>query len=278
MWRKFSATELNAPFYRTPTEKAVENWRSSTPETFRFAWKASKFITHWRRLIVDEKFHAAPGVAAPAARRQARTGAFPAAAEDGGGSGAAGGIPEGAAERENRSFEFRHRAGTSPPIFRLLSDHNVSLCLSDHADAPAPCEVTAGWVYIRNHGPGGRYHGSYSDGQSARGPSASGNGGVRAGSLVLLRQRREKRGACRRQETARQLGLDTPVDGSIAAGGARLAEGAAVPGGAAAAARTGDVGQTAGTFGGGSFQRMPLSAREASLNRSATGMPARPCP
>ena len=63
------------------------------------------------------------------------------------------------------SFEFRHPSWYQPAIFRLLSDHDVSLCLSDHADAPAPCEVTAGFVYIRNHGPGGRYHGSYSDGQ-----------------------------------------------------------------------------------------------------------------
>jgi len=49
-------------------------------------------------------------------------------------------------------------------IFELLAEHDISLCLSDHADAPAPT-VTADWVYIRNHGPGGRYHGSYSDGQ-----------------------------------------------------------------------------------------------------------------
>src|SRR5829696_6953294 len=36
-------------------------------------------------------------------------------------------------------------------------------CLSDHAAAPAPWEVTASFVYIRAHGPSGRYHGHYTD-------------------------------------------------------------------------------------------------------------------
>ena len=51
--KHFDAVELDAPFYRTPSENAVANWRASTPDWFRFAWKASKFITHWQRLVVD---------------------------------------------------------------------------------------------------------------------------------------------------------------------------------------------------------------------------------
>jgi hypothetical protein len=47
---QFSTTELNGVFYRTPTEEAVKRWREQTPEGFVFAWKASKFITHWKRL------------------------------------------------------------------------------------------------------------------------------------------------------------------------------------------------------------------------------------
>jgi uncharacterized protein YecE (DUF72 family) len=46
----FRTTELNGVFYRTPTEKAVHDWASRTPSNFVFAWKASKFITHWKRL------------------------------------------------------------------------------------------------------------------------------------------------------------------------------------------------------------------------------------
>ena len=47
---RFSTTELNNPFYRLPTEAAVQAWRKSTPETFLFAWKASRLITHLKRL------------------------------------------------------------------------------------------------------------------------------------------------------------------------------------------------------------------------------------
>ena len=47
---QFSTTELNGVFYRTPTPEAVRSWRDQTGRDFIFAWKASKFITHWKRL------------------------------------------------------------------------------------------------------------------------------------------------------------------------------------------------------------------------------------
>src|SRR5690242_20708001 len=47
---QFDTTELNGVFYRTPTLDAVRQWRESTDGAFLFAWKASKFITHWKRL------------------------------------------------------------------------------------------------------------------------------------------------------------------------------------------------------------------------------------
>ena len=47
---RFSTTEINGSFYRTPTLEAVRGWRHDTPKHFGFAWKASKFISHWKRL------------------------------------------------------------------------------------------------------------------------------------------------------------------------------------------------------------------------------------
>src|SRR5690606_35027636 len=47
---QFSTAELNGVFYRTPTEDAVRGWRANTPDDFVFAWKASKYITYWKRL------------------------------------------------------------------------------------------------------------------------------------------------------------------------------------------------------------------------------------
>ena len=47
---QFPTAEINGSFYRTPSLEAVKAWRDQTPATFLFAWKASKFITHWKRL------------------------------------------------------------------------------------------------------------------------------------------------------------------------------------------------------------------------------------
>src|SRR5687767_15571389 len=47
---QFLSTEVNGSFYRTPSIEAVKLWREQTPDDFLFAWKASKFITHWKRL------------------------------------------------------------------------------------------------------------------------------------------------------------------------------------------------------------------------------------
>lgn len=47
---QFPTTEINGSFYRTPSLQAVAAWRDQTPKDFLFAWKASKFITHWKRL------------------------------------------------------------------------------------------------------------------------------------------------------------------------------------------------------------------------------------
>jgi uncharacterized protein YecE (DUF72 family) len=64
-------------------------------------------------------------------------------------------------KKRRYSFEFRHPSWYSPRILKLLSEQNISLCLSDHHDAPAPWKRTADFVYVRGHGPGGRYKGRY---------------------------------------------------------------------------------------------------------------------
>ena len=58
-------------------------------------------------------------------------------------------------------FEFRHRVGIRC-IMRILANENIAQCISDHHDAPAPWKRTADFVYVRGHGPGGRYKGHYS--------------------------------------------------------------------------------------------------------------------
>jgi uncharacterized protein YecE (DUF72 family) len=48
--KRFPTVELNNPFYRLPTPEMFTRWREVTPDDFRFAVKASRFITHIKRL------------------------------------------------------------------------------------------------------------------------------------------------------------------------------------------------------------------------------------
>ena len=58
-------------------------------------------------------------------------------------------------KKRRYSFEFRHPSWYAPRIRGCSSDQNISLCISDHHDAPAPWKRTADFVYVRGHGPGG---------------------------------------------------------------------------------------------------------------------------
>jgi len=162
---RFSAAELNAPFYRTPTLEAVEGWVARTPEDFVFAWKASKFITHWKRLtescrnsleLMETRLEVLGRKAGPVLFQLP-----PRMSAD---RDRLAGFLKMLSPKRRYTFEFRHRSWYDPAVFDLLRDFDAALCLSDHADAPAPWEVTASLVYIRAHGPSGRYHGNYTDG------------------------------------------------------------------------------------------------------------------
>jgi uncharacterized protein YecE (DUF72 family) len=161
--RRFRTLEINASFYRMPTDAAVAGWRAQTPDDFVFAWKASKYITHNKRLKEPEEplaymfsridglsgkigpilFQLPPSMKRDDDRLKVFLEALP--------------------KRRRYSVEFRDPAWYAEPVLTLLADHGVALCLSDHHHAPAPFEVTADFVYLRGHGPGGRYHGRYGE-------------------------------------------------------------------------------------------------------------------
>lgn len=161
---QFTTTEINGSFYRTPTLAVVRRWREQTPKDFLFTWKASQFITHWRRLtegsrhavrLMDTRLKALGAKAGvvlfqlpPNFRKdRERLAAFLKL------------LPR----RHLYAFEFRHPSWYADDIVEVLGDRDIALCFSDHHDAPAPWTVTARHVYVRGHGPGGRYKGHYPD-------------------------------------------------------------------------------------------------------------------
>ncbi|HEY2757988.1 MAG TPA: DUF72 domain-containing protein [Pseudolabrys sp.] len=161
---QFATAELNGVFYRTPSLEAVREWRNQTPGNFIFAWKASKFITRWKRLsensrnslaLIEERlkilgpkagpvlFQLPPQFEANRDRLRSFLRLLP--------------------KRRRYAFEFRHRSWYANEILELLRDNDIALCISDHHEAPSPWEVTAHHVYLRGHGPGGAYKDHYSD-------------------------------------------------------------------------------------------------------------------
>lgn len=161
--QQFDTAEINASFYRMPGETAAASWRERTPAGFVFAWKAWRYITHLKRLKdpaepVAFLFSRAAGLGEklgpvlyqlpPGMQRdRERLAAFLQV------------LPAG----HRHAFEFRHPSWYEPAVLDLLRDHDAALVLSDHHHAPAPWEAPAGWVYVRGHGPGGRYWGDYPD-------------------------------------------------------------------------------------------------------------------
>jgi uncharacterized protein YecE (DUF72 family) len=163
---QFDAAEINTSFYRLPSEAMVTGWAERAPAGFLFAWKVSRFITHNKKLKdVEDSVDLVFGRMAPLEEKEG-----PALVQ----------LPPQLRRNDERlarflervrkvrphgrcTVEFRHPSWYDAAVFALLAEFDAALCISDHHSAPSPWEVTAGWVYVRGHGPGGRYFGRYSD-------------------------------------------------------------------------------------------------------------------
>src|SRR5215212_4675916 len=60
-------------------------------------------------------------------------------------------------------FEFRNADWYKKEIYKILQDHNCAFCIYELDGHVSPVEITADFVYVRLHGPGRKYQGSYSD-------------------------------------------------------------------------------------------------------------------
>jgi uncharacterized protein YecE (DUF72 family) len=60
------------------------------------------------------------------------------------------------------AFEFRERSWHRDEIYEILRRHNGSFCIYELNGFQSPEPITAEFTYIRLHGPGGPYQGSYS--------------------------------------------------------------------------------------------------------------------
>jgi uncharacterized protein YecE (DUF72 family) len=159
----FPTVEINNTFYRLPSPEVLAGWRETVPAGFRFAVKASRFITHFRKLKdAGESFRL---FFDPIRILGKRLGPVlfqlpPHWHYDGGRLEAfLASLPAGPAY----VFEFRDRDWYRDEAFALLDRFGAGLCIHDMPESKSPEEVAGKLAYVRFHGPEGKYAGSYPD-------------------------------------------------------------------------------------------------------------------
>jgi uncharacterized protein YecE (DUF72 family) len=157
--RHFDTVEVNNTFYRLPRPEAVATWERTAPESFCFAVKASRYLTHIKRLRDLgpglDRFEACiePLVQSP------KLGPilwqlppnFP--RDDERLASALASFPR----TQRHAVEFRHPSWFADEVYALLREHGAALVLTGGAEV-----ITAPWTYVRFHrGARGR-RGNYS--------------------------------------------------------------------------------------------------------------------
>jgi uncharacterized protein YecE (DUF72 family) len=171
--RSFDTVEVNNTFYKLPGPQTFAAWRDRSPAGFLFGIKASRFLTHLKRLRDPEEpiarlfdharalgdrfgpiLYQLPG---NFHRDVTRLGEFLSLLPRS--LGEIGGTPTSMAL--HHVVEFRHPSWYVDDTYRLLEDHSIALCLHDKAGSAIFEPFVGPIVYVRFHGPGGRYFGRY---------------------------------------------------------------------------------------------------------------------
>jgi uncharacterized protein YecE (DUF72 family) len=160
----FDTVEVNATFYRLPTRKAVAGWVEQSPEGFLLTIKASRYLTHIKRLTDMRagvaKFYERiePLVESPKLGPVLWQLPENFRRDDERLAGALVALPPG-----RHCFEFRHASWFHDDVYALLREHDVALVIGDTPKRRFQAhELTTDWTFIRfHHGSGGR-NGNYS--------------------------------------------------------------------------------------------------------------------
>ena len=160
--QQFRSVEINSSFYHLPEKQTLQHWYECTPRDFRFTAKASRYITHMKKLrdpqktvpvfldrisLLDDKlgpvlFQLPPRWHFNAARLRD--------------------FLDSLSKEYRYAFEFRDQSWLNRQTFELLAQHDVSFCIYELEGFSSPDEITTADIYVRLHGPGDAYQGSYS--------------------------------------------------------------------------------------------------------------------
>jgi uncharacterized protein YecE (DUF72 family) len=161
----FDTVEVNTTFYRLARRDAVQRWVRQTPEGFCFAVKASRYLTHMKRLTdLDrgvQRLYEPLEPLADAGRLGPMLWQLPPNFHRDGErlARALDALPPG-----RHAFEFRHPSWFCDDVYELLRRHGVALAIGDRPELDFQTfEITADFTYVRfHHGRRGR-RGNYSE-------------------------------------------------------------------------------------------------------------------
>jgi uncharacterized protein YecE (DUF72 family) len=168
----FNTVEVNSSFYRLPSKATFKHWNSLTPQHFIFSIKASRYISHVKRLKTDARGKLA-------IRRFLKNAS---------GLGPKLGVilvqlPSNFKANLERlesfitycahelkkynkktkiALEFRHESWFNDAVYTVLKKHKIALIISHSTYFPFVIKTTTNFAYIRLHGPGELYASSYS--------------------------------------------------------------------------------------------------------------------
>lgn len=161
--RHFHSVEINSSFYRLPEPRTLRDWYADTPSDFLFTAKASRYITHMKKLreprktvhaflerisLLDDKlgpilFQLPPHWHCNTDRLHT--------------------FLENLSSTFRYAFEFRDPGWLVPETLELLARYHAAFCIYDLQGYTTPDEITADHIYVRLHGPEDAYQGSYSE-------------------------------------------------------------------------------------------------------------------
>jgi uncharacterized protein YecE (DUF72 family) len=157
----FDTVELNNSFYHLPPIETFKGWNKKSPAQFLFSVKASRYITHMKKLHETDDaldlflknaeglgkklgpilFQLPPGWKVNIERLETFLQSLP--------------------KKHRYVFEFRNDTWYIDEVYTRLRENNCAFCLYELNGHQSPQIITADFVYIRLHGPGAKYQGSY---------------------------------------------------------------------------------------------------------------------
>jgi uncharacterized protein YecE (DUF72 family) len=160
----FDSVEINNSFYMLPKVPILEGWRKATPKDFLFAIKASRFLTHNKKLKDPQNALDNFLPRAEALGRKLGPILFQLPPKWRVNVERFAEFLEALPKYHRYTFEFREPTWAHDEIYALLRKYNAAHCIYELAGYTSPLEVTTDFVYVRLHGPTmNKYAGSYSD-------------------------------------------------------------------------------------------------------------------